>query len=418
MMKRKVLTPLLICCAVLFGLIAGIGAAGLVRPDGSGSPGIFASSTARGEAVAFNLAAPGGSYMDPEDIYDLACRQTVSVACEVNSVNAFGQLASSAVTGSGFIITGDGYILTNFHVVEAAYHAGRTVSVTLYGGEVFDAEIVGCEEDNDVAVLKIKKNGLSSVCIGDSESLTVGENVYAVGHPLGELAYTMTAGIVSALDRSINVESGKSVHMFQVDAAINSGSYGGPIYNSRGEVIGMATTKYGSTGIEGLGFAIPISDAAGFASQIIKYGYVPGKPDMGITVSELSARAAAYYGVTGGVYVSSADEAGCAAKAGIERGDIIVAIDGADVDDGLSYTDALRSHAAGDTVIVDVSRGGEKLSFTVTLDEYRPLSSAERAKQAEQQQQELQDRSVWDYDYDSDGGFFSWFESLFPSWMR
>ncbi|MBP5167529.1 MAG: trypsin-like peptidase domain-containing protein [Oscillospiraceae bacterium] len=415
-MKRKVLTPLLICCALLFGLIAGFGAAGLVPTDGRLPSPVFSSSPARGETVAFRLAGPGSSDLDPVDIYDLACRQTVGVSSEINSVNAFGQLASSTVMGTGFIVTDDGYILTNFHVVQEAYYAGQTATVTLYDGGNYDAEIVGCEEDNDIAVLKIKKNGLSSVCIGDSSGMKVGESIYAVGHPLGSLTYTMTAGIISALDRSISVEAGKSVHMFQVDAAINSGNSGGPIYNSRGEVIGMATAKYSRTGIEGLGFAIPISEAAEYATQIIKYGYVPGKPDMGLTVSDMSARAAAYYGVTGGVYVSSADDAGCAAKAGIKTGDIIVTIDGADVSDEISYAAALKSHAAGDTVTVGVSRGGEKLSFTVTLDEYRPLSASERAKQADRQQ-ELQDRSIWDYDY-GDGGFFSWFESLFPFRMR
>lgn len=416
-MKKSVST-VLICFALLLGLVAGFFAASDLYYFGSRGLDIpFGASFLSSESAAFKLALPGSAEKDATEIYELACRQTVGVTAQVDSINAFGQPASSSVSGTGFIVTEDGYIMTNYHIVETAFASGSDVTVRTYDGRVYTAEIVGCQEDDDVAVLKIKARGLDPALIGDSDSMKVGERIYAVGHPLGQLTYTMTAGIISALDRVISVDTGKTAHVFQVDAAINNGNSGGPVYNSRGEVIGIVTAKYSSSGIEGLGFAIPISEAADDAAQIIKYGYVPGRPSLGIDVSSLSSGTSAYYGAGSGVYVNSVDSASCSEAAGIKAGDMITAIDEAAVTDESSYSAALKEHRAGDSITVTLIRSGKTMKVDVTLDEAVPLSKSERSQQFEQQnQQNLQ--NPLDDDFWGFGDFPSWFDGFLPFWMN
>ena len=208
------------------------------------------------QSSAGSIAATAyGGEMSAGDVYDMACRQVVGVTSEITYTNFFGMRSSAAVSGSGFIITPDGYILTNYHVIEDAYKAGLDVTVIMYDGTRYPAQIVGVEADNDVAVLKIDADGLSAVTLGDSDSMRVGDTVYAVGNPLGELEFSMTTGHVSAKDRRIVTESnGDSISMFQIDAAVNTGNSGGPVYNARGEVVGIVTAKYKSSGVEGIGF--------------------------------------------------------------------------------------------------------------------------------------------------------------------
>ena len=204
----------------------------------------------------------------------------VGISTTVTGYNMFGQLTSNAVTGTGFILSEDGYILTNNHVVEDAVSTGSTVTVKLHDGSEYPAAIVGTEGNtNDIAVLKIDAEGLSPVTLGDSDKMQVGENIYVVGNPLGELTYTMTAGIISALDREIAADRNTTLNMFQLDAAVNSGNSGGPVFNDRGQVIGVVTAKYNSSGVEGLGFAIPINDAVSIAEDLINQAY------LGITVT-------------------------------------------------------------------------------------------------------------------------------------
>ena len=326
---------------------------------------------------AGSITAAGTAYngvMSAGDLYDMACEQVVGVTTEVTYMNYFGMRSSAAVSGTGFIITADGYILTNYHVIEDAYKAGLDVNVMMHDGTRYPAQIVGVEADNDVAVLKIDAVGLNAATLGNSDSLRVGDTVYAIGNPLGELEFSMTTGHVSAKDRSIVTEvKGDSITMFQIDAAVNSGNSGGPVYNARGEVVGIVTAKYRSSGVEGIGFAIPISDAVAIAQDLLTSGYVTGKAHLGVSVnSKYNEMYAQYYGWPVGAYIDSVDSGSSAESAGIQPGDIITAIDG---DTIRSYDDlraSVKHHAAGETVELVLYRADESFTVTVTFDEERP----------------------------------------------
>jgi len=281
---------------------------------------------------------------------------------------------SGAVTGSGFIISEDGYILTNYHVIEDAYKGRLDVTVMLHDGTSYTAQIVGTEPDNDVAVLKIEAEGLNAVTIGDSDTLRVGDTVYAVGNPLGELEFSMTTGHVSAKDRVIKTDNGaEAISMFQVDAAVNSGNSGGPVYNDRGEVVGIVTAKYSSSGVEGIGFAIPVNDAAAIARDLVTTGYVTGKAHLGVTVNtKYNEMYAQYYGWPLGAYIDGVENGSCAQQAGIEAGDIITRVGGEEVKNFDNLKSALKRYSAGDTVEIELYRADESRTVTVVLDEEKP----------------------------------------------
>lgn len=301
-------------------------------------------------------------------IYNRNVNCVVGIASETTYMNIFGQYSRSASSGTGFFIREDGYILTNHHVIEN----GSTYTVTCYDGTQYPATVVGYEEENDIAVLKIEANDMPTVTFGDSDNLLVGEDILTIGNPLGELTYTMTKGIVSALDRMLNMDEGVSIDMFQIDAAVNSGNSGGPAFNMYGQVIGVVSAKYASEAIEGLGFCIPINDALEIAEDLIRYGYVTGKPSMDIAAQTVTQNMAYRYGLVVGVYLNDVEEGGAADKAGLKAGDVIVKMDGVKITQ-LSELDAVKkSFAAGDTVSVVVFRDGEYLEMSLTFSEVTP----------------------------------------------
>ncbi|MBO6011396.1 MAG: trypsin-like peptidase domain-containing protein, partial [Oscillospiraceae bacterium] len=325
----------------------------------------------------------GSGALSGSEIYEKVVHSCVGVVTPITQTNIFGQEVSTPISGSGFIITEDGYILTNYHVVEDANKMNYPIKVATYAGDEYDATIVGYDEENDVALLKIEAAGLSPVTIGSIGDTKVGETVYAIGNPLGELTYTFTNGIVSALDREINTESGISINMFQTNVAINAGNSGGPIINSRGEVVGIASAKYSDTGVEGLGFAIPVDDAMKIANDIVTYGFVRGKPYFGITVATAGSSGYGYpygfgfgygYGQQTGNTVSGAeiravDENSCAAKAGLEVGDIITKLGDKEVRNQSDLIIAKAAYHAGDTATLTIYRDGEYLEKTIVFDE-------------------------------------------------
>ena len=303
-------------------------------------------------------ASADGSAMSAGDIYDLACQQVVGVTTDVTFTNFFGMTSSAAVKGSGFIISEDGYILTNFHVVEDALRGDLDINVILHDGTRYKAEYVGGEADNDVAVLKIEASGLNAATLGDSDALRVGDAVFAVGNPTGELDFSMTSGRVSAKDRLIRTETSPAgVTMFQVDA----------------QVVGIVTAKPASTGIDGIGFAIPVNDARVIAHDLLTTGYVTGKAHLGVTVNRnYNEMYAQYYGWPMGVYIDDVTPGSCAAKAGIEAGDIITTIDGTEVTSYDELRSVIRRHRAGDSVDIEIYRADEARTVTVVLDEEKP----------------------------------------------
>ena len=332
-----------------------------------------------------------GKSLTPKEVYAMNVNACVGIATQITT-NVWGQVASASASGSGFILTSDGYVVTNNHVVEGA----TSVTVKLYNGDEYDAEIVGTDEMNDVALLKIDATGLQAVTIGDSDQIEVGEEVIAIGNPLGELTFTMTAGVVSALDREINTD-GKPINMLQTDVAINSGNSGGPLFDMNGNVIGITSAKYfGSTSsgasIEGISFAIPINDALRVIYDLQQYGRVTGRAYLGVTVRDLDGTTASTYGLPTGPMIQSVEAGGCAEKAGLQQGDIIIGFNGSEI---ASYTDlvaALNKLKAGDTATITVFRAGAQVEASITLDE-RPTDDEITAREQAQNEQSQQDNS-------------------------
>ena len=304
--------------------------------------------------------------MSASQIYEKNLGSVVAVTCSVVS-GGIGQSYQGTSAGSGFIISEDGFIVTNYHVVEGA----TSVTVTLADGRKFGCLVRGFDETNDVAVLKAETTGLTPVTIGRSSELKVGDPVVAIGNALGELSFSLTAGNVSGIDREITTD-GTILNMLQTDAAINSGNSGGPLFNAKGEVIGITTAKYSGTtssgaSIEGISFAIPIDDVIGMIGDLRDHGYVTGAY-LGVSVSDVDP-AAQSYGVPAGAYVHEVVPGNCAAKAGMQAGDIIIELGGYTVTSLNTLSRALRNFDAGDTSTVTVWRGGQQIVLTITFDE-------------------------------------------------
>ena len=312
--------------------------------------------------------APGTAPMAGEDIYAAACGQVVGVT------TAMGPISRS---GSGVIVSADGYIITNYHVIETAVGTGRLISVIMFDGSAHNAQIVGTERDSDLAVLKIDAEGLSVAPLGDSDQLSVGGSIYAVGNPMGDLPYTMTTGVVSAMDRRITTEENVTVNMFQFDAAVNSGNSGGPVYNAYGQVVGIVTAKSRAAGVEGLGFAIPISDAVHIANELITKGYVSGKAYLGLRLGDLSPSAARYYRMVPGAYIYSVAAQSAAEAAGLLAGDIITAVDDTPIVTADELVSTIRSYKAGDTAELTVYREADYIKVPVTFGEALPAATPE-----------------------------------------
>ena len=281
-------------------------------------------------------------------------------------------------TGTGVIVSENGYIVTNAHVIfDSEYGAGEadSVSVLLDGNKTYDAEIIGYDTDFDLAVIKIDETGLTAAEFGDSDSLQLGESVLAIGNPLGfDLMNTVTGGMISGLNRNITIND-KAMNLIQTDAAINSGNSGGPLINKYGQVIGINSSKmsssYGSSeaSIEGIGFAIPSNAAASIVDDIMKYGHVTGKPQLGISCQDVTESAAEMYNMPVGVFVKSVNKGSAAEKAGIQEGDIIVEADGTTVKTAAELTAQKNKFSAGDTMEIVLIRDGEEKTVKVTLDE-------------------------------------------------
>jgi len=286
------------------------------------------------------------------------------------------QLGESQSEGSGVIISKDGYIMTNYHVVENAdpkksLSTNTTLEVFLPDGREAEAKFIGGDSKTDLAVIKIELDNLTVAELGDSSELEVGELAVAIGNPLGmQFAGSVTAGVISALNRSVDTGDGV-LNLIQTDAAINPGNSGGALVNSKGQVIGINTAKISITGVEGLGFAIPIDDAKPIIDQLIKYGYVKGRPFIGISGYEISEIISKRYGYPVGIYVSSVTPDSGAEKAGIKVGDVIVAMDGKVISTMAEVEEIKSKYKAGDTVDIVVVRNNKKLILKLTFSEER-----------------------------------------------
>ena len=310
-----------------------------------------------------NVSVEGA--MTPAQVYAANVNSVVMIYNRITS-NYYGQTTTGTATGSGFILNEEGYVVTNYHVVEGE---GR-LSVSIHDGKEYPALLVGFDDTNDVALLKIEAEGLQAAKLGSSSDLIVGDQVVAIGNPLGELTSTLTVGYISAMERDVNTD-GFAINMIQTDAAINSGNSGGPLFNMKGEVIGITTAKYSGTSssgatIEGIGFAIPIDDVSGLISDLATYGYVKSAY-LGIMTSDMNVEAANYYGMPVGAYVESVEPGYAAAEAGVQAKDIIVDLGGISIENVNDLTRALRGFEPGDKTVITVYRGGREIKLDITL---------------------------------------------------
>ncbi len=303
----------------------------------------------------------------------------IEVEYNVNSlISMFGrqtQTSTATASGSGIIISEDGYILTNNHIVsssssESYYEVSEAtkMTVTLFDDETkYEAKIVGTDEQTDLAVIKIEKTGLSKAEFADSDNIKVGEFAMAVGNPLG-MQSSITCGVISAVNREVTDSDGKTFTLIQTDAAINSGNSGGALVNSEGKVIGVNTLKLSGTGIEGMGFAIPINSTTDVTSQLIQYSKVK-RPYIGITGMDLDEQTAKANNLVTGIYVKSVDDFSAAEKAGIKIGDVIVEADGKTITTMDELNEIKNSHQIGDEMKIKVNRDGQEKELTITLGE-------------------------------------------------
>ncbi len=359
-------TALILACAVAGGLAGWGGAA--IAGSGSNSGKTTIQQSDRQPVTVQAKKVDGQTKMDPATVYASVVNSAVSINCSATSTNIFGQQTQTASSGSGFIITEDGYVVTNYHVVSGA----SSVQVTLYNGDTYDATVIGGDSDYDVAVLKINASGLQPVTLGESADVNVGDTVLAIGNPLGELTFSMSQGIVSSCDRAINVD-GTPFNMIQVDCSINPGNSGGPLVNLYGEVVGIVSAKYSSyssTTVEGLGFAIPISDVRSIITDIMENGAVTDKAYMAITAGTMNEQMAAQFNidVTEGVFVYSVVEGGAGEKAGLRLGDVITKMGDKPLTSRQDLSAAMKGYRAGDTVTLTVYRGGQYIEVELTFD--------------------------------------------------
>ena len=358
-------TALILACAVAGGL-AGWGGAAIAKSSGTEKATIQQSDR---QPVSVQVkTVDGQTKMEPAEVYASVVNSAVSINCSATSTNIFGQQTQTASSGSGFIITEDGYVVTNYHVISGA----SSVQVTLYNGDTYDATVIGGDSDYDVAVLKIEASGLQSVTLGESADVNVGDTVLAIGNPLGELTFSMSQGIVSSCDRAINVD-GTPFNMIQVDCSINPGNSGGPLVNLYGEVVGIVSAKYSSyssTTVEGLGFAIPISDVRSIITDIMENGAVTDKAYMAITAGTMTEQMAAQYSidVTQGVFVYSVVSGGAGDKAGLRLGDVITKMGDKTLTSRQDLSAAMKGYRAGDTVTLTVYRNGQYIETELTFD--------------------------------------------------
>ncbi len=381
--RRTRYTALVICLFVLgFGIfLAASGlSSGSVSYSSDGMPSswrayfdkLYGDETpATSEDISIPLAEDRGSLsitngsdgadLDFSEIYEKCSPSVVGIKVfkDSDSENYYAW-------GSGVIASSDGYIITNTHVIDD----GDSAKVVLYDGSEHEAKLIGFDATSDIAVIKIDASGLTAAEFASSSTLSVGDSVAAIGNPLSpDLRLTMTRGIVSALNREMSY-NGATMSLIQTDASINEGNSGGPLFNSRGQVIGITNMKMISTfgsGVEGLGFAIPSDTVESIVNSLVEDGAVYGRVSIGVTIGPVSEDVAEYYDIPQGLYVSAVNKGSDAEAKGLVRGDIITKVNGEDVLTTSDVAKAKEGLKAGDTLTFTVWRDGKTLEFTVKL---------------------------------------------------
>ena len=403
------IVALSLCCSLVGGATGAVGMAGYQYlfqktgevyieniEDDSSTSRMYVGE--REEKKLDVISVDSSKVLTAAEIYAANVNSTVGISATVRTTSR-GRTVEGTASGSGFILTSDGYIVTNYHVVEGA----SAIKVTTFDNSTYEAKLIGYDDGNDIAVLKIDAENLSPVVLGDSDKMNVGDNVVAIGNPLGELTFTLTAGMVSALNRQITIDD-MSMNLIQTDCAINSGNSGGALFNSYGEVIGMTNAKYSSSNsssasIDNIGFAIPSNTVSNIVTSIIEKGYVE-KVYIGVTVS-------ASYGQRGsqnvqGVTVQSVAEGSPAEEAGIQKGDIITAVNGDKITSASGLSAWTSKSKAGDVLTLSIIRDGENIELKVTLGVRQQTTAPEDNEDDEDQDYPDQGRdgnSGWESPY-------------------
>ena len=331
-----------------------------------------ASSDSSTDSTGNSISATGSTGLSTAQVAEMVSPSVVVITTEqvvYSQWSWYGQNQVESGAGSGVIISSDGYILTCAHVVDGA----SNITVTINDKD-YTATLVGEDTTSDIAVIKIDADGLTPATVGDSDSLKVGQNVMAVGNPLGELGGTVTGGMISALNRSVTIQGTNSTNtmsLIQMDASVSPGNSGGGLFNMNGELVGIVNAKSSSSDAEGLGFAIPINDAIKVAQELLENGYVTGRPYLGITyLAVTDAQTAQQLGVNAyGVYIVDVTKGGPADQAGLKAGDRIVSVDGSEIAAKDDLGTLMQNHSAGDTLSITVARDGQMQTVNVTLGE-------------------------------------------------
>ena len=304
---------------------------------------------------------------EAKSVVDIAAEvgPSVVMVTTTSTVNTFFGNSLQQGSGSGIIISDDGYIITNNHVVENA----QIVKVIQSDGTEYGAKVVGADAKTDLAVLKIEPEEKLTVAImGDSGKLQVGEIAIAIGNPLGtQLTGTVTQGVISAVNRTIEASENTYVNLIQTDAAINQGNSGGALVNGYGEVVGINTVKYAASGVEGIGFAIPVNDAMPIVADLIEKGYVSGRPLIGINVIEVTEQLAYVNNLPVGLYVSAVTPGSAAEFGGIREGDVIVMADGVTVETADGLNELRDKKQVGDAMTFTIYRNGKNIELSIRL---------------------------------------------------
>ena len=346
---------IVICLAVsLLGglggsyIVSGMGSSSVIYRDTSGTVNATSDSSGTIQAVVESCA---------DSVVEI---QTESIS---NGNSLFQQYVSSGA-GSGVILTQDGYIVTNHHVIEGA----TSILVRTRSGDEYSAELIGSDEQSDLAVLKINASGLTSAVLGDSTKLEVGDLAVVIGNPLGELGGTVTSGIISALDREVSID-GQTMTLMQTDAAVNPGNSGGGLFDANGDLVGIINAKSSGDNVEGLGFAIPISNATDIIDELIANGEVTSRPTLGVSLYDVTDRnTAAQLGVDStGVYIVQIVQGGSADRAGLQTGDRIISVDGTEVNSAEEVRAALNEHSTGEQMNMEIERDGNTIEVMVSL---------------------------------------------------
>ena len=331
--------------------------ASTVTPEHANVPAGFAYEGQYTRAQIVELAAP--SVVGIDGVFEV----TVSYWGMAQTIEQPG-------SGSGVILTADGYIATCAHVVDSA----KKLTVTLNDDTSYEATLIGTDPRNDLAIIKIEAEGLTPAALGDSDMLTVGEDVIAIGNPLGELRGTATSGIISAVRRSITVE-GTEMELVQTDAAISPGNSGGGLFNTSGKLVGIVNAKVSDTSAEGLGFAIPVNSVVKEINDLLNYGYVTGRAALGVYTQNVTlTNGYGYfsYGGTRCVQITEVVKGSAAEAAGLQVGDLILELDGKTVSSNADLSDLIAAYNAGDTASFTIRRGSERMTVSVTFGEYKP----------------------------------------------